>query len=433
MTTGSDMKSVLPLVICLAIPFLACGCKPLEESTTAHQDENTSGHSEGDGHDHGTETEHADEVVLTAAAIEQYGIKDEPAQLWQLRPTFIVPARVGFNTEAMAHVGSPLPGRVVELKVRLGSDVGVGDPLVVVESPELGVAQSDFLIKRTAAESAAPAVDLAKSAWDRAKLLLESSQGTTLNEVQGREVEYKAAVAALKTAQAEVVAAENHLHLLGMTQEQVSSLIASGEVNPRFTIVAPIAGQVVQREVTLGELVNPEREGMMVLADMKTLWVLADVPEAKLQAVAIGAVASVRIGGVDGRRFEGFVEFIAPMVDASTRTAQVRIEVTDAAAALKPGMFAQVEIVATDPSGAEVPAVIAVPEQAIQTVEGASTVFVPVPNEPNTFAKRIVSIGKTISGLVPIHSGLVEGERFVAAGSFILKAELGKSTAEHAH
>jgi len=429
----SELKFVIALLLSVLLPVALSGCNPPTETAASDSEEEGHNHADGNGHDHGEEAGHTDEVVLTAAAIEQYGIKDEPAQLWQLRPTFIVPARVGFNTEAMAHVGSPLPGRVVELKVRLGSEVLAGEPLAVIESPELGAAQSDFLIKLTAAESAVPAVDLAKSAWDRARTLFESSQGITLTEVQRREAEHKAAIAALKSAQAEAVAAENYLHLLGMTQDQVNSLISSGEVNPRFTIVAPIAGQVVQREITLGELVSPEREALLVLADMKTLWVLADVPEARLQEIAVGAQTWVRIGGVGGKQYEGSVAFIAPMVDASTQTAQVRIEVRDGAATLKPGMFAQVEIVATDPSGGEVPTVVAVPEQAIQTVEGTTAIFVPVPNEANTFAKRVVSIGKTVGGLVPIHSGLVEGELFVAAGSFILKAELGKSTAEHVH
>ena len=412
------------------------GCDRSGKEPAAHSD--TDGHdhdhSEADGQSRDGEAGHADEVVLTAQAIEQYGLKIEAAQLWQLRPTFIVPARVGFNTEAMAHVGTPVPGRAVELKVRLGSEIKAGDPLVVVESPELGAAQSAFLIKRTAAETAAPAVDLAKASWDRARNLFESTQGVTLTDVQQREAEHKAAMAALKSAQAEAVAAENQLHLLGMTQDQVETLAASSEVHPRFTIVAPITGQVVQREVTLGELVNPEREALLVIADVTTLWVLADVPEARLGQVAVGAKAWVRIGGLQGQQYEGAIAFISPIVDASTRTAQVRIEVrNEAAAVLKPGMFAQVEIVGADPSGGEPPAVVAVPEEAIQTVEGGPAIFVPVAGEENTFAKRAVDIGRPVGGLVPIYAGLVDGERFVAAGSFILKAELGKSTAEHQH
>jgi cobalt-zinc-cadmium efflux system membrane fusion protein len=423
------------LLLTMSAALTVAGCKRPAETQAAHTDDDGHdyGNADGDGHDHEAEAGHVDEVVLTAQAIEQYEVTIDAAQLWQLRPTFVVPARVGFNTEAMAHVGSPLPGRAVELKVRLGSDVKAGDPLVVVESPELGAAQSDFLIRRTAAETAGPTVDLAKATWDRARNLYDSTQGVTLTEVQQREAEHRSAMAALKSAQAEAVAAENKLHLLGMTQEQVESLADSGEVNPRFTIMAPITGQVVQREVTLGELVSPEREALLVLADLTTLWVLADVPEARLVEVAVGAKTWVRIGGVQGQQYEGAVAFISPMVDASTRTAQVRIEVRDGKALLKPGMFAQVEIVSADPNAADPPATVAVPEEAIQTVEGGPAVFVPVPGEANTFAKRPVTIGKAIGGLVPVYSGLVDGEQFVAAGSFILKAELGKSTAEHAH
>lgn len=394
------------------------------------------GHAEGDGHDHGDEAAHADEVKLTGEAIERYGVKVEPAQLWQLRPTFTVPARVAFNTEAMAHVGSPLPGRAVEIKVKLGSVVKVGDDLVVVESPELGEAQSDFLLKTTAVQTAQPAVDLAKTAWERAKGLYEKSEAMALTEVQKREGEFKAAVAAMRSAEASAVAAENRLHLLGMKQPEVEALAASGEVNPSFTIHAPIAGQVVEREVTLGELVSPERESLLIIADTTVLWVLADIPEARIHEVAVGATAWVKVGSVDAPRYEGSIAFISPMVDAATRTAQVRIEVRGSeqpGSALKPGMFAQVEIVASSPSASEPPAVVAVPEQAVQTVEGGPALFVPVPGEANTFAKRSVTVGKTVGGLIPIYSGLVDGEQFVAAGSFILKAELGKAGAEHVH
>lgn len=393
------------------------------------------------GHDHGPggEEEHADEVKLTVDAIARYGVKVEPAQLWRLQPTFTAPARVAFNTEAMAHVGSLLQGRAVEIKVKLGSIVKAGDDLVVVESPELGEAQSDFLLKKTAAQTAQPAVDLAKTAWDRARELYEKSEGIALTEVQKREAEYKAAVAALRSAEASAVAAENRLHLLGMKQAEVEALASSGEVDPRFTIHAPIAGQVVEREVTLGELVSPDRESLLIIADTSVLWVLADVPEARIHELAVGAKAWVKVGSIDAPRYEGSIAFISPMVDAATRTAPVRIEVGGGepggggGPALKPGMFAQVEVTATDPTAAEPTPVIAVPDRAVQTVEGGPAVFVPVPNEENTFAKRAVTIGKSVGGLVPIFSGLVEGEQFVASGSFILKAELGKAGAEHAH
>ncbi|MBK8269501.1 MAG: efflux RND transporter periplasmic adaptor subunit [Planctomycetes bacterium] len=97
-----------------------------------------------DGHYHGEEA-HVDEVTLTRDAIDRYGIKVETASLYRLGPSFVAPARVAFNAEAIAHVGSTLPGRVVELAVRLGDVVTKGDLLLVVESPQLGEAQSDYL------------------------------------------------------------------------------------------------------------------------------------------------------------------------------------------------------------------------------------------------------------------------------------------------
>ena len=91
-------------------------------------------------------------------------------------------------------------------------------------------------------------------------------------------------------------------------------------------------------------------------------------------------------------------------------------------------MFAQVEMTSTQNGKGE--AVLAVPEDAIQTIGDGSAVFVPVANEPNTFAKRAVTIGKPVGGMVPILSGLKEGESLVTHGSFILKADLGKSEAK---
>jgi cobalt-zinc-cadmium efflux system membrane fusion protein len=389
------------------------------------------------GHDHGAHEEaHADEVVLTADAIERYGVKVEAAQLWALRPTVVAPARVAFSTESMAHVGSPLRGRAVEVKVRLGDTVRSGQELVIVESPELGEAQADFLLKKTAVLTAGPAVELSQIAWERARSLHEQSQGISLTEVQRREAEHRAAVANVKAAEAAAMAAENRLHLLGMKQTEVTTLLSTGEIAPLLAVRAAIDGHVVEREVTLGELVSPDREALMVLADMRTLWVLADVPESRLMGIAAGATAWVTVGsssGRDARKFEGTVAFIAPQVDPATRTAQVRIEVPMEELALKPGMFAQAEIVLAPADGTDPAPVVAVPDEAIQTVEGGPAVFVPVAGEPNTFAKRAVTIGDPVGGLVPIHSGLVEGEMFVIAGTFLLKAELGKGSAAHEH
>lgn len=397
-------------------------------------------HTEPDGHDHGapagSASEHADEVTLTGAAVEHYGIVIEAARVRVLSPTIVAPARVGFNTESMAHVGSPLRGRVAEVKVRVGDAVKRGQELLVIESPELGEAQAEYLQRRVAVQTAGPAVELSKVAWERARGLYEQSQGISLTEVQRREAEYKSVVAAFKAAESATSAAANRLHLLGMQHDAIEALTATGELIPRYSIHAAIDGLVVQREVTLGELVSPDREYLMVLADATKLWVLADVPESRLMEVHVGAKAWISVGSASAantKRFEGTVAFISPMVDPTTRTAQLRIEVPAAESGLRPGMFAQSEIVTADPNEPAPAAVVAVPEDALQTVAGAPALFVPVDGEPNTFQKRAVTIGTPVGGFVPIHTGLAAGELFVAAGSFILKADLGKGAAAHEH
>mgnify|MGYP000853132127 FL=1 len=164
----NNVRTIRPLLTRLHLPAIAAAVMTLTLLAGCKKHTEGDGHDHGSkppakadehaGHDHGSESGgaegHADEVKLTAEAIERYGVKVQPAQLWALKPTFVAPARVGFNTEAMAHVGSPLRGRAVELKVRLGDTVKRGDALLVVESPELGEAQNDFFQKRIAAQSA---------------------------------------------------------------------------------------------------------------------------------------------------------------------------------------------------------------------------------------------------------------------------------------
>jgi cobalt-zinc-cadmium efflux system membrane fusion protein len=374
---------------------------------------------------------HADEVKLTPEAVRRSGIRVERAVPQKLAETFVVPARLDYDREAMAHVGAVVRGRVVAIRAKVGDSVKKGDELLVVESPELGEARSDFLQKRTAVKVAGAAVEPLKVSYERGKALYEENEGVALAEVQKREAEYRAAVGAVETARAALDAAENRLHLLGMDPAAVEALVRTAEVQPRYAVRAPIGGRVIEREVTLGELVAPEDEALLVLADMGTLWALADVPEARLGEVREGAAARVTLAALPGRQLEGTVSLIAAAIDPATRTARVRIELPNVDGVLRPGMFGRAEITAF--AGTDRKAELAVPDEAVQAVEGKPAVFVPVDGEANTFAKREVEVGEAVGGMVPIHSGLKEGEEYVAGGSFVLKAELGKGEAGHEH
>jgi cobalt-zinc-cadmium efflux system membrane fusion protein len=405
----SKSNVLLSLVLAIAV-----GGHCLAESSEAHHDA------------------HVDEVKLAPEVIQRYGITIETVSAREMKPTVTAPARVSFNTDAMAHVGSVVKGRAIEIKVRVGDSVKKGDDLLIVESPDLGEAQSDFLQKRTAVSVAESAIEPAKSAAERAKTLYDQSNGISLGELQKRVAEQRAAEGALKTAQAALTAAENKLHLMGMDQRAVETLAKAGVIDPRFTIRAPLDGQVIEREITLGELVAPEKDALLVLANMKTLWVIADVPEAQLRNVAIGAKARVSIPAVSDEAFDGKVSLISPTLDPNTRTAQVRIEVSNGHN-LRPGMFATAQIAAASSSTQPAARALSIPEEALQTVEGSPAVFVAVEDEPNTFVKRPVATAKPVGGFVPVLNGLKEGERIVVRGSFLLKAELGKGEAAHEH
>jgi cobalt-zinc-cadmium efflux system membrane fusion protein len=368
-----------------------------------------------------------DEVKLTAEAAQRYGIRVATARKQKLEGSLVVPARIEFNAEAMAFVASAVEGRVTELKSRLGDAVKKGDVLLIVESPQLGEAQSDYLEKRTAVTAAEAAVEPAKSAYERGQKLYDQNQGIALAEVQKRQLDLKTAENAQLIANAARDAAENKLTLMGMNQQALKQLIDSGKIDPLYSVRAPIDGQVIERNITLGELVKPDREKLLVVADISTLWVMADVPEAHLREISVGAKAKVSAAAASDDEFAGSVGNIAPVVDEATRSVRARIEIKGDKL-LKPGMFAQATIAAAVEGGDE--ATVVIPESAIQTFDGSTAVFVPVKGKENTFAKRMVSIGSYAGGKASILSGLNEGEQIVTDGAFVLKADLAKSGAK---
>lgn len=412
-------------------------------ATADHDHDDHEGHDHGhdhdhgdhEGHDHGAEcgdehpTDHVDEVTLTPEAVERWKIRVERVSKQVLSHTFSVPSRVSFNLDAVAHVGSVVSGRIREVKVRVGDAVHAGDVLLVVTSPELGQAQSDYLQKRTAIVTAEASVKVARTLHENAKALYEESQGIALSEVHRREAEWRAAEGQLVVAKGAASAAESLLHLLGMDQAAVETLVKTGEINPQFNVRAPIGGRVIERAATLGESVGPDRDALLVIADMKTLWVVADVPESRIGQVKVGTEAGITVHALSDMRLTGVVGHIASRLDTSTRTAAVRIDVHDPPDELRPGMFAEAQIAV---GGASDP-VLAVSAEALQNVEGQTSVFIAVEGEPNTFAKRAVRVGQQVGRWLPVLEGLREGDHYVTSGSFILKADLGKSGAAHEH
>jgi len=448
MKTINALTTSLCMLALIALPLT--GCKDHHD----HHDHDHASHAhhDHDGHDHGhphqppaakaaassqpapaashdDSKDHADEIRLTSQAMERWNITLAKAGKQQLAEVFTVPARVSYNLDHVAHVGSLVSGRVSAIHARNGDDVTQGSVLLEITSPELGQVQSDYLQKHAAIAIAESTLHIVTTLHDNARKLHQESQGIALSEVQKREADMLMAQASLDSARHALTAVKNQLMLMGMDDASIARLLETRQIDPKLEVRTPITGRVIQRSVTLGEAVSPDRDALLTIANLDTLWVLADVPERYVGKAARQDAVTIHTPGLPDRTVQGQISHIASELDPATRTLEVRIEISRADALLKPGMFVHADITL----GQQDEAALAIPESAVQTIDGQSCVFVPIPGEPFTFQKRVVKLGPQVGRLLPVISGLKEGESFVATGSFILKAELGKAGAGHEH
>ena len=373
------------------------------------------------------EAGHHDRVKLSKEAAEENHLKVEAVTKHVLVPRLRAPARVAVNAEATARVSTPVGGRVSEVKTHLGDVVHAGDVLVVIESTDLGEAQSDLLQKNAAHAAAEAASEAARVSYQRGLELLEQAQGLSRGEVDKRHADLLAAQAAARSAAVAAAASRTRLRLLGMADDAVDKLAAGGKVDPAYAVRAPIDGSVIRLDVTRGALVAPDKDALLDLADLRSVWVLADVSEPMAGAVRPGAAAHVSASQA-GTGWDGKVAYVSPVVDPATGSVPVRVVVDNQSGSLRPGLFVSAEIEEATDKPPE--PVLAVPDAAVQTIEGEPTVFVPVEGEEGTFEKKAVKVGEPVEGLVPVESGLKEGAKVVVEGAFVLKAELSKPKEE---
>ena len=308
--------------------------------------------------------------------------------------------------DRQARVGIRVAGRVASLDAKVGDVVKAGQVLARVESPELGRAMADYVAARAAAT-------LARENAAREKLLFEKKISA--------EVEWKVAEAeAVKTA-SEVQAAENRLHALGIGEGGLPGGV--GHYGSTVAATSPIAGIVVERPVTLGQMVVPETS-MFVVMDLSEVWVMVDVFERDLAQVSVGQRVRVGITAYPGVTFDGNVAHIGAVVEPRSRAVKVRVALANGDRKLKPGMFAQVSL--SDTRGTEHEHLF-IPVGAVQRGQDGPMVFVPG-DEDGEFVPRAVKTGHEANGWVAIDSGLAAGDHVVAAGSFILKSELDKES-----
>lgn len=208
-----------------------------------------------------------------------------------------------------------------------------------------------------------------------------------------------------------------------VTAGQVLAVIQSNQSVSAYEIKSLVAGTVIEKHITLGEFVQDDQD-IYVVADMSTVWARVSVYSRYLPDVKVGQ--NVRIGTSGSKNaVTGKIDYIGPIVGERTRTTQARVSLANPSGTWRPGSF----VTATVSLG-EQRAGVAIPQDAIQTVEGEPVVFV----KTNIgFEARTVALGSNDGTMIEILSGLNVGDLYVATNSFLLKAEFGKSEAGHEH
>jgi cobalt-zinc-cadmium efflux system membrane fusion protein len=336
-------------------------------------------------------------VAAPAALLPQLKVGAVPTI--EVRDTLRVPGRVEVDEQRVARVGSSVTGRVNDIEAVVGQDVKRGQRLATLTSTELSATQLDFL------KSYSQKI-LADRAAQRAQQLFDADV-IGQAELQRRQAE-------LAQADAEVSAAHDQLLVLGMSERGVRELAASRKVNSFSTVVSSISGTVIERRVTQGQVVVPA-DTMFVVADLSTVWLVADVPEQRAELLRLGDTIEAEIAALPGRRIQGTLTFVAATVNPETRTIKVRMDLPNAAREYKPAMLATV-LIKSRPQKQR-----AVPVQAVVRDENKEYVF--VETGQGQFLLRQVALGADHDDHRVLIGGLREGEKIVLDGAFLLNVE----------
>lgn len=356
----------------------------------------------------GTATE-ADSAATPTPPRDVMSIKPEPDLLSNLKigePKFTsvtgslrVTGRVEANESRQARISSPVTGRITDLAILEGQVVKRGQLIAIIHSTELSAAQSTYLKVLTQ-------LDLSKRAVDRAKHLLEAGVIGEA-ELQRRQGEFA-------QSQAEYSANRDQLSVLGMSDEAVAELEKTRVVNAVSQVRASIDGTVMDRPVTQGQMVQAA-ETICVVADLSSVWLVADVPEQTAGTLGIGKTVEAEIAAFPGEIIRGKLTFVSAIVNPETRTVRARMDLPNPTGRFKPAMLATLTLQDLAETQRVIPATAVVRE--------GNEEFLFVRRAEDTFTLRKVSLGGQYGDVRVLLDGLNEGEQIVLDGAFHLNNE----------
>ncbi|MEC4560301.1 efflux RND transporter periplasmic adaptor subunit [Pseudomonas inefficax] len=364
---------------------------------TRHDDhgEDSHGHGEqqaGEGHE-----EEEGKLHLSSAQIEAAGVQLADAGPRELGTAISFPGEIRFDEDRTAHVVPRVPGVVESVQAELGQAVKRGQVLAVIASQQI----SDLRSEQQAAQRR---LELARLTFQREQQLWKERISAEQDYLQARQALQEAEIA------------------LANARQKVAAVGPAGAGN-RYELRAPFDAVVVEKHLTVGEVVD-ETSNAFTLSDLSRVWATFAVAPRDLDRVTTGRNVTVSAPDL-GAQVEGKVNYVGSLLGEQNRAATVRATLANPSGAWRPGLFVNIAV-----SVERFDAAVVVPESALQTWEEQTVVFA---RTEEGFEARPVKTGRRDAGQVEITTGLAAGTQVAAAGSFVLKSELGKGSAEHSH
>ena len=315
---------------------------------------------------------------------------------------------IGFNEDMTVQVFTPYQGRIVALFAEVGNDVSKGQTLFTIDSPDLLQAELTLI-------AAAGVLELNSKNLARLRDLF------TTRAVSQHEVEQ--AASDQQTAEGNLRAARDAVRLFGKTDADIDTIISKRRADPTLVVPSPIGGRITARNAAPGLYVQPGNEpAPYTVADIKTMWMLANVTETDSPAFRVGQKVQVKVGAFPGRVFDGTITTVAATVDPNTRRVLVRSEVSDPQHELRSGMFADFIISVGAPVRSP-----AIPLDGVVR-EGDGTMTAWVTADRRHFIRRTVKIGQERDGYRQILDGMQTGELVATEGALFLSNTLATAS-----
>ena len=405
----------------------------------------------GDEFQGGSEATSADSIKVDAETAKRIGLKVEPVALRRLAFGTQVTGQIETAPSRRVEVTNPAGGTVVKLFAQPGDSVQEGEALAIITSGELAELRTSALDRRAettgTVQEAQTNLQLAQQTYARQQQIAQTSIAQAQTELRVAQERYnrdqeltaKGALARRDLLESEAhladarkasTEAQSKLDVLdaGAEKERAQTALqvaqsrselststydtrlqqlgANANEDGTITITAPISGRIADREVSLGQSAQDAGAALMTIIDDRTVLATANVYEKDLQQVAIGQPVRVKVSGFPDRTFSGEVAVVGAVVEGDTRVIPVKAEIENSDGALKPGMFAEVEVVSQNSSAP----VLAVPQSALTEIKGQQVVYV---ENGGGYQPVEVTLGKTAGDWVEVKSGVFEGDRIV--------------------